>query len=78
MMLCMPYVSKMHGNRPVYGISRANFAMCYNYTPGYLDNWLRQGEFEHIWKTEKYPICVMFVIAASVFIAWLFGETFKC
>ena len=76
MVFCIPYVSRMHGNRPVFGVSRVHMFICYNYTPGYLDILLRQGEWGYIWNTNKYPLSAMFTLAATVFIAGLFGETF--
>ena len=77
MVLCTPFVSRMHNNRPVNGLDRIHLVICYNYKPGRLDNMLRLGEFEHTWKTNKYPMSAMFTLAAAVFIAGLFGETFR-
>ena len=78
MVFCIPYVSRMHGNRPVHGYSRVRMVTCYNYTPGSMDRTLRQREWEYIWKTNKYTMSAMFSLVAAVFIAGLFGETFKC
>ena len=56
MVFCIPYVSRMHGNTPLYGYSRVRLVYCYDYTPGSLDRMLRQGEWDYIWKTNKYPL----------------------
>ena len=70
MVFCIPYISKL----PLEIISRNYAVFCYNYTPGSLDIILRQGEWDYMWNTYKYPMLAMFTLAAAVFIAGIFGE----
>ena len=78
MILCTPFFTRKHGNTPVNGFFKLHFVLCYNYTPGGLDNMLRLSDWEYMWKTNKYPMSAMFSLAAAVFIAGLFGKTFYC
>ena len=71
MVICQPAVSKF----PVTLISRNYEVFCWNYTPGYLDVILRGGEWEYMWKTNKYPMSAMFTLAVVIFIAGGFGKT---
>ena len=70
MWLCTPFISKL----PVEAISRNYLVVCYNYTPGRLDNMLRLADWEYMWNTNKYPMSAMFTLAGAVFIAGICGE----
>ena len=73
MVICQPFISKLE----LKTISRNYTVVCWNYTPGYLDNMLRQGEWEYMWNTFKYSMSAIITLAAAVFIAGIFGETLE-
>ena len=81
MVICKPFVSKLPAklkqliNESIEIVSRNYAVVCWNYTPGYLDVILRQGEWDYMWNTYKYPMTAMFTLAVVIFTAGILDET---
>ena len=67
MLMCTPLFPKLI-NKIRVPYTNLDFLICVNYTVGMWDWQKRKGQWKYMWKTYKYRMTGMFVLAGAVFI----------